>query len=86
MKADSLTKPKQGSPFCVGVSYTMNVPVNYDDEVERKNTDPRLLPKPQPVGGLSEMDRKVLTTAMKKNVRFTNEADKTQKGGNNTTK
>ena len=44
----------------------MNVPVNYDDELERKKTDPRLLPKAQPVGGLSETDKRVLSTALKK--------------------
>ena len=40
MKADPLTKPKQGSPFCIGRSHIMNVPVNYDDELEQKKTDP----------------------------------------------
>ena len=83
MKADPLTKPKQGLPFCVGMSHIKNVPSNYDDEVERKNTDPRLLPKPQPDEGLNRTDQNILAKAMKKSVSFTGKT--VQKRRNNTT-
>ena len=39
-----LTKPKQGTPFRRDQSMLMNVDIDYDDELEKKNTDPRLLP------------------------------------------
>ena len=38
------TKPKQGTPFKVDTSMLMNVPVDYDDEIEPANTNPLLLP------------------------------------------
>ena len=44
MWADVLNKPKQGKGFRMDHSHLMNVPVDYDKEVERKNTHPRLLP------------------------------------------
>ena len=44
MWADVLTKPKQGKPFRQDRSKLMNVPVDYDDEVERKRTHVDLLP------------------------------------------
>ena len=40
-----LTKPKQGTQFRRDQSMLMNGETNYDDELERKNTDPHLLPK-----------------------------------------
>ena len=43
---DMLTKPKQGTPFRRDRSILMNVNIDYDDKLERKNTDPRLLPNP----------------------------------------
>jgi hypothetical protein len=45
MWANILTKPKQGSPFRLDRSILMNVPINYDDNVERRLTNPLLLPK-----------------------------------------
>ena len=46
MWVDMNTKPKQGTPFKVDRSLLMNVQIDYDDEVERANTDPLLLPTP----------------------------------------
>ena len=45
---DMLTKPKQGAPFRIrrDQSMLMNIDIDYDDELEKKNTDPRLLPSP----------------------------------------
>ncbi len=34
MWANVLTKPKQGRPFCLNRSYLMNIPINYDHNVE----------------------------------------------------
>ena len=44
MWSNILNKPKQGPPFKKDRSILMNVPVDYDDEVERKATHPGLLP------------------------------------------
>ena len=38
------TKPKQGTPFRLNWSMLMNIPVEYDDKFERKNTNPLSLP------------------------------------------
>ena len=46
MGADVLNKPKQGRDFCIDRIQLMNVPVDYDDEVKQKRTNPRLLPRP----------------------------------------
>jgi hypothetical protein len=43
MWADVLTKPKQGGPFCLGRSQLMNIPINYNDDVEHLKTHPLLL-------------------------------------------
>ena len=48
MWADVLNKPKQGKAFRVDRSYLMNVPEDYDDEAERLQTHPELLPKDEP--------------------------------------
>ncbi len=45
MWADVLTKPKQGGPFRLNRSHLMNIPINYDDNVERTKTHPLLLPQ-----------------------------------------
>ena len=45
MWADVITKPKQGGPFCLDGSHLMNISIDYNDEVERTNTYPLLLPK-----------------------------------------
>ena len=45
MWSDILTKPKQGKAFRVMRGVLMNIPEDYDDEVERRNTHPDLLPK-----------------------------------------
>ena len=44
MWVDMLTKLKQGTLFRRDRSTLMNVDIDYDDELEKKNTDPRLLP------------------------------------------
>ena len=44
MWSDILTKAKQGRPFREMRAELMNCPANYDDEVERKQTHPKLLP------------------------------------------
>jgi hypothetical protein len=42
--ADVLTKPKQGGPFCLNRSHLMNIPINYNYDIERLKTHPLLLP------------------------------------------
>ena len=41
------TKPKQEKSFRIDRNKLMNVPIDYNDELERANTHPDLLPKPQ---------------------------------------
>ena len=43
MWCDMQTKPKQGKAFKVDRSHLMNVPEDYDDAVERRQTNPKLL-------------------------------------------
>ena len=38
------TEPKQGTPFRLNRSKLMSIPVEYDDEKEKRNTNPMLLP------------------------------------------
>ena len=45
MLCDVLTNPKQGTTFRLDRSHLMNVPVDYDDDVERRRTHPYLLPE-----------------------------------------
>ncbi len=45
MWSDVLNKPKQGTPLKKDRWMLMNVPVEYDDEVEFQNTHPYLLPE-----------------------------------------
>ena len=40
MWVDMLTKPKQGTPFRTDRSMLMNVDINYDDELEKKQHRP----------------------------------------------
>ena len=49
MWADVNTKPVQGELFRIFRHQMMGVPINYDDDVERKNTHLLLLPKPEPI-------------------------------------
>ena len=44
MWSDVLTKPKQGKAFYVMRGMLMNIPEQYDDDVERRLTHPKLLP------------------------------------------
>jgi len=43
MWTDVLNKPEQGAKFRLDRAELMNVPVDYDDEVERRRTHPKLL-------------------------------------------
>ena len=52
MWSDMLIKPLQGHLWYVMKSNLMNVPVDYDDKTERRNTHPDLLPT-------EELDEKV---------------------------
>ena len=45
MWTDILNKPEQGMDFCKDRASLMNVPVDYDGEVERKKTHLLLLPR-----------------------------------------
>ena len=45
MWSDVLNKPKQGAGFRKDRSVLMNVPVDYDDQVEYAKTHPDLLPR-----------------------------------------
>ena len=44
MWIDCHTKPKQSKPWRIDRSMLMNIPVDYDDDEERRNTHPKLLP------------------------------------------
>ena len=56
MWADILNKPKQGAAFRLDRSHLQNVPVAYDDEVERKSTHPSLLPTGEWKGDSSRLN------------------------------
>ena len=45
MRVYMLTKPKQGTPFKKDRALLQNVPINYDNKVERKRTHHALLPR-----------------------------------------
>ena len=45
MWADVLNKPKQGKAFREFRAFLMNVPTNYDDEIERERTHPDQMPR-----------------------------------------
>jgi hypothetical protein len=64
MWSDILTKPKQGVAFREFRGHLMNCPTDYDDEVERRNTHPKLLPKDEEEKVISENDRLVLRKAV----------------------
>ena len=63
MRADVNTKPLQGEQFRIFRADMMGVPVDYDDDEERKRTHPKLLPKTPEPGTLSDSDAKVLEDA-----------------------
>ena len=58
MWSDILNKPKQGQAFREFRAFLMNVPTNYDDEVERLRTHADLLPREDP-----GIDKDTLITA-----------------------
>ena len=64
MWSDVLTKPKQGVAFREFRGHLMDCPTDYDDEVERRNTHPKLLPKDEGDKVVSEKDRLVLRNAV----------------------
>ena len=45
MWSDELTKPQQGMLFKKMRAVLMNVDVNYNDDLERRNIHPQLLPE-----------------------------------------
>ena len=64
MWGDVNTKPLQGQLFREMRAKIMGVPVNYDDDEERKRTHPKLLPPPKLEGVILESNTKVLEEAM----------------------
>ena len=63
MWADVNTKPLQGQLFREMRSKLMGVPVDYDDNEERRNTHPKLLPEAELEGVISRSDVEVLRKA-----------------------
>ena len=61
MWSDVLTKPQQGMLFKKMRAVLMNVDVNYDDDLERRNTHPQLLP--EEVDTLQEESIKILANS-----------------------
>ncbi len=61
MWSDVLTKPQQGMLFKKMRAVLMNVDVNYDDDLERRNTHPQLLP--EEVDTLQEETIKILANS-----------------------
>ena len=59
MWADMNTKPTQGKLFRTQRSKVMGVPADYDDDMERRNTHPLLLP-PQEAERISTTDGEIL--------------------------
>ena len=41
-----LNKPKQGKKLCLDHGQLMNMPIDYNDKVERKQTSPKLISRP----------------------------------------
>ena len=64
MWSDVLTKPKQGIAFREFRGQLMNVSQDYDDDVERLNTHPDLLPPAEDTEKLLKEDRAVLVKAL----------------------
>ena len=64
MWADGNTKPLQGDGFRRFRSVLMGISPNYDDDDERRNTHPALLPKAEAEGIISKQDLDVLKRAM----------------------
>ena len=63
MWADVNTKPLQGQLFREMRSKLMGVPVDYDDDKERRSTHPKLLPEAELEGVISRSDVEVLSKA-----------------------
>ena len=59
MWADMNTKPTQGKLFQTQRREVMGVPMDFDDDVERRNTHPLLLP-PQEADRISTTDGEIL--------------------------
>ena len=79
MRADINTKPLQGELFRVFRADMMGVPVNYDDDVERRRTHPQLLPKIED-GVVSDQDREILENVGVTTSRPTGKTQGVQKG------
>ena len=63
MWADVNTKPLQGQMFREFRSHLMGISVEYDDDVERRNTHPKLLPEVEVEEVVSRGDLEVLVAA-----------------------
>ena len=63
MWADINTKPLQGQMFRLFRSKVMRICFDYDDDIERKQTHPLLLPKISPEGLISDKDLEILKQA-----------------------
>jgi hypothetical protein len=64
MWSDILTKPKQGKAYREMRGMLMNIPEDYDDDVERRLTHPDLLPKFDAENPTGSHDRATLSTAV----------------------
>ena len=64
MWADGNTKPLQGNGFRLFRSVLMGIQPDYDDDDERRNTHPLLLPKAETEGIISKQDIDVLRRAI----------------------
>ena len=63
MWADVNTKPLQGKLFREMRAQLMGVPIDYDDDQERRRTHPKLLPKVEAEAAASRSDMEVLRKA-----------------------
>ena len=69
MWCDIITKPKQSQFFRKFRGYLMNLPANYDDQVERLLTHPDLLPRVEADPTLSENDKSIFLKPQRKQKR-----------------
>ena len=76
MWSDILTKAKQGKAFREFRGKLMNVPEDYDDDVERELTHPKLLPREDDEDLIHPVDRAILKKAVSTNETLTKRASK----------
>ena len=58
MWSNVLAKPHQGKAYCIFCSHIMNVPEDYDNDMERSKTRPLLLPKYDKAVGITALVHK----------------------------